>query len=99
MKKQVRKNKKTLGEKIVIGVLKLVVNLIKATLTVAGLLLLIWLMNRYIGSLQNNVKTIEDWVFMCLIPMLAYAYLVNHNTQKKSNKTKKQVRQTIVIKK
>lgn len=99
MKKQVRKNKRTMGEKIVMGVLRLIINLVKLTLTVAGLLLLICLMNRYVGSLQNNVKTIEDWVFMCLIPMLAYAYLVNHNTQKKSKKTKKQVRQTIVIKK
>ena len=99
MKKQVRKNKRTMGEKIVMRVLRLIINLVKLTLTVAGLLLLICLMNRYVGSLQNNVKTIEDWVFMCLIPMLAYAYLVNHNTQKKSDKTKRKVRQTILIKK
>lgn len=99
MKKQVRKNKITLGEKIVIGILKLVVNLIKAALTVAGLLLLIWLMNRYIGSLQNNVKTIEDWVFMAALPMVSYMYLVMSNQQKKSKATKRHVRQTIIVKK
>lgn len=51
---------------------RIIKELLNMVLVSISLLIFIVLFMQYIDSVTRNIKTFSDWVFMLLIPMIAY---------------------------
>lgn len=55
---------------------RIIKELLNMILVSISLLSFIVLFMQYIDSVTRNIKTFSDWVFMLLIPMIAYTNIV-----------------------
>lgn len=61
---------------------RIIKELLNMVLVSISLLSFIVLFIQYIDSVTRNIKTFSDWVFMLLIPMIAYTNIIFKQSKK-----------------